>query len=667
VAGALASEDSTLGLLQDDGGMQFTRACATNDRAERELFSREDWNGVWERTIEARRPTLMNQKHPLVRDESVTRSVVVPLIDEDRVVGAIAVSGRDDNYEEKDVRLLEKFAFLLAPLVESFRNPATVFLSEVGEVASLRKQLEEALRERDAVSQSLTQQLSESVETHVDLNNLQAMHADILHNSPTCIFIKDANLRYEFINRTYENIFNLTLADMAGKDDFEIFPKDLALAFRENDEYVFCTGEILQVEELAPHADGLHTYLSTKFPIRDHQGKIRAVGGIAADITDRLRAEQRASSLSRRLTLILDSVADGVLGLDQHGLVTFINPAAERLLGWKEKDLLGKRIDGILCGADHDDTDRTVESPIFAALREGVTFFSDGDHFRRKNGSLFPVDFVGSPIREKERVIGIVISFHDISERLARELAERESEEIRVQIHAVESIQKNLFPRKNPYLPGFDVSGRVYPANLVSGDFFDYATSGNGDLLIVVGDACGHDLSAAVQMVETRALIRAYLDFDLPMLELLQRVNNKLEEDLHGRFVSLFMARIEPESRLMEFIGAGHDAFVLRADGRIEELSSTGLLMGVVRDSDLGSGSITLAPGDIALLATDGIAETVDSKGRMFGRDRVAKVILKNRDASSRSITQELYAAVAKFSGGRRQSDDITAVVVKSL
>jgi len=114
----------------------------------------------------------------------------------------------------------------------------------------------------------------------------------ILDNATAVIFMKDLEGRYLVANNRWIELFSTDQKGPLGLTDKEVFPPELAHAFREADAAVIAAGEPMIMEEVAPHKDGLHTYLSIKFPLRDAAGKINAVGGIATDITDRKRAEE---------------------------------------------------------------------------------------------------------------------------------------------------------------------------------------------------------------------------------------------------------------------------------------------------------------------------------------------------------------------------------------
>lgn len=122
----------------------------------------------------------------------------------------------------------------------------------------------------------------------------------VVNSSSNIIFVKDAEGRYLYVNPEFQKLCHLAPAEVAGKTDYEIFPKEQAAAFRKNDLEVLRSGEPQTFEETALHEDGLHASVVNKFPLRDSKGKIYAICGIVADITERKTAEEHARELSLR-------------------------------------------------------------------------------------------------------------------------------------------------------------------------------------------------------------------------------------------------------------------------------------------------------------------------------------------------------------------------------
>ena len=155
----------------------------------------------------------------------------------------------------------------------------------------------------------------------------------VVDNSPAVIYIKDLEGRYLLVNRRYETLFHVGREEFVGRTDHDLFPPDRAEVLRANDSKVADAGGPLEFEERVPHGGALHTYLSVKFPLHDHDGKAYAVCGISTDITERIRAEAALRETSAVLRSILDNMADAVIMADEHERVLEVNPAAQRLFG----------------------------------------------------------------------------------------------------------------------------------------------------------------------------------------------------------------------------------------------------------------------------------------------------------------------------------------------
>jgi PAS domain S-box-containing protein len=143
----------------------------------------------------------------------------------------------------------------------------------------------------------------------------QLLHA-MVNNTTAVIYVKYADGKYLLINRRFEELFDITMDQIAGHTDHEIFPKDIADAFRANDVAVLKRNTAVEYEEYAPHSDGLHAYISIKFPLHDQNGKPYATCGISTDITERKRLEHSLRAHEQQLRLALTSTEIGTWNWD---------------------------------------------------------------------------------------------------------------------------------------------------------------------------------------------------------------------------------------------------------------------------------------------------------------------------------------------------------------
>ena len=165
------------------------------------------------------------------------------------------------------------------------------------------------------------------------LRRSEQLLQDVADNTTAVIYVKYADGRYLLINRRFEQIFNLTADQIVGHTDHEIFPKDIAEAFRANDVGVLERNTTVEYEEYAPHSDGLHAYISIKFPLCDHTGKPYATCGISTDITERKRIEHRLRTHEEQLRRALTSAEVGTWNWDLQTGRLLWSSQVDRFLG----------------------------------------------------------------------------------------------------------------------------------------------------------------------------------------------------------------------------------------------------------------------------------------------------------------------------------------------
>ncbi|HTL59366.1 MAG TPA: PAS domain S-box protein [Candidatus Limnocylindrales bacterium] len=247
----------------------------------------------------------------------------------------------------------------------------------------------------------------------------------ILENSTTVIFIKSTEGQYLQINQWFTKLFGVTQAQIEGKTDFDIFPPAIAKTFRENDLKVIETGKALEVEEVAPHADGPHNYISVKFPLRRPDGSIYAIAGISTDITERKRNEE----VSQRLAAIVDSSDDAIVGKNLEGIITSWNRGAERIFGYTANEAIGKSIT-LLIPLDR----RDEEVRILDRIRRGERVEHIETVRQRKDGTPIEISLTISPIKDST---GTIIG----ASKIARDITERKRAE-RQQLALYELVSK---------------------------------------------------------------------------------------------------------------------------------------------------------------------------------------------------------------------------------
>jgi PAS domain S-box-containing protein len=233
------------------------------------------------------------------------------------------------------------------------------------------------------------------------------------------IYIKDLAGRYLLVNREYETLFGIANKELIGRTDFDIFPREFAEKFREVDARVVATGQILDVEETAPHPDGPHTYISSKFPLRDDRGQVYGIGGISTDITDGKRAEEALRESQQRLDLALASAEIGTYDWDIPTGRIYWDERTHDIFGL-ERDTFAGSYDAFARIVHEDDVER-VQQAVSESLARSDDFEIDY-RIVWPDGSVRHVTARAAVLRTSEgqpqRMTGVCL---DITQRKAAE------------------------------------------------------------------------------------------------------------------------------------------------------------------------------------------------------------------------------------------------------
>ncbi len=154
---------------------------------------------------------------------------------------------------------------------------------------------------------SLKKENVERLRAEAQLDQSRQQLQAIIDNTTALIYLKDIKGRFIFVNRQFETLFNISKTDVSGKNDYDVFPREMADSIILNDQKVVETNSPLEVEENVPHNDGIHTYISTKFPLFDTFGSLYGICGVSTDISDRKKAEDLLKNYSKKLEQTVES------------------------------------------------------------------------------------------------------------------------------------------------------------------------------------------------------------------------------------------------------------------------------------------------------------------------------------------------------------------------
>jgi sigma-B regulation protein RsbU (phosphoserine phosphatase) len=233
-----------------------------------------------------------------------------------------------------------------------------------------------------------------------------------------------------------------------------------------------------------------------------------------------------------------------------------------------------------------------------------------------------------------------------------------------------EEVQQNLLPRHDPQVAGLDIAGTSIYCDETGGDYYDYFPLPQDRFGILVADASGHGVGAAMHMTTVRAFLHFGIrDYDGPA-KLLSDVNTYVTHDSSrtGRFMSMFFLEIDPKNKTLRWVRAGHEPALVydRAGNTFSELNGKGMVLGVDDAYKFEEYSRQgWHPDDIILIGTDGIHETRNESDQMFGQQRLQEIIQQHAGASAKDINNSVINSVRNFRGKAAQEDDVTLVVIK--
>jgi len=221
--------------------------------------------------------------------------------------------------------------------------------------------------------------------------------------------------------------FGMSIEQMINESLYDLLPAELTASTQTH------LADTIRLQKPVHYEDEWEGKIIDRniLPMFDQKGEITRIAIFSRDVTVRKWVEDVTEQLGRRNELILQAAGEGIYGLDTQGITTFVNPAAARMLGYNQDDLIGKRHHELVHYSKPDGKPYPYqECPIYAAFNDGTVHKNvDDEVFWRKDGTCFPVEYTSTPIIEDDRVLGAVVTFRDITDRKRIEGALFESEE----------------------------------------------------------------------------------------------------------------------------------------------------------------------------------------------------------------------------------------------
>lgn len=273
----------------------------------------------------------------------------------------------------------------------------------------------------------------------------------------------------------------------------------------------------------------------------------------------------------------------------------------------------------------------------------------------------------GLPVTSSDEVGELTRSFNTMTHQLEERIRLKNA------LNLAKEVQQKLLPSRDIHFQGFDIAGRSIYCDETGGDYYDYFDEipGNSSQIgITVGDVVGHGVSAALLMTTARALIRSRISQPGTLSAVVSDVNRLLCQDTKrsGSFMSLFLMLMDPQHRKIRWVRAGHDPALVYHPGQdaFTELKGDGVVLGMTDAWEYEEQVMTGWAGNpLIFLGTDGLWETENPAGDMFGKERLRGLLRRWHEHPAETILNNVIDSLTEFRSGVRQKDDITMVVVK--
>jgi len=399
----------------------------------------------------------------------------------------------------------------------------------------------------------------------------------------------------------------------------------------------------------------------TLLVIRPLDELFQVVVTLAADI---LRADRTAILLRRGSEDDLVPMAVSQTGRGVGEDIVVSRTIARMAIGQRQAILTGD--------AQSDTRFRDQQSVIRERIHSAmcVPLWHDGDVL-----GLIYVDNVAAPLPFADVDLQILTFLAHLAAVKIRETESYEAQQRQEQeLRRAAALQQALLPSEPRDVGSIAIAGSNVASQDVGGDYFDIVDAPSGKLVVGLGDVAGKGMPAALLMSHLSASVKAQIETERPLVEVMRRLNASVYQNLQrgtsggsvNRFITLVLAELNPETGEITYVNGGHNPpFLLRASGTLESLTDGGLLLGIMPEAQYAAGKVRLEPGDLLVLYSDGVTEARNLAEEEYGDDRLIAFLRESQAMRPAEMVASIIQNVRAFSRRERPTDDVTVVVLR--
>jgi sigma-B regulation protein RsbU (phosphoserine phosphatase) len=524
------------------------------------------------------------------------------------------------------------------------------------EINSLKNMRAELQRRYDALAQKFDHECLERDQTEVELSMAQV----IIDESPAILFRREAggDRKLVYVSNNISQLGYKAEKLLSGEMHFReiVYPDDMeALAAEIQELAEKDVEEYTQIYRVLTRDGEVRWVEDQTSVVRDADGNKTHNQGILTDITARKLAEEELRKSEEKFRRIVETAGEGFILMDENLVINDVNEAYCRMLGYHREEILGKTP---LDFASDEFKQFMITNRDNILSKEYRVI--EGESIS-KEGRRVPILIHGNTLRnDKGDIIGNMAFITDMTEH-------------KKALALAGEVQKSLLPQAEPQVQGLDIAGRNISCDEIGGDYFDFLWRQeypDAYFSVIVGDITGHGVDAALLMTAARAFLRMRASQSGSISQIVTEMNRHLSQDVldTGRFMTLFYLTLDPQEDQIGWVRAGHDPAIIYDPARdtFEELKGSGIALGVDESFTYPENHKTgLSEGLIIAVGTDGIWETCNQDGEMFGKERFREIIRQNANSGARDILNAVYDEVNQFATGLKAEDDVTLVIVK--
>jgi sigma-B regulation protein RsbU (phosphoserine phosphatase) len=242
-------------------------------------------------------------------------------------------------------------------------------------------------------------------------------------------------------------------------------------------------------------------------------------------------------------------------------------------------------------------------------------------------------------------------------------------EQMKKELSLASQIQTDFLPKEIPQTENFEITGYNLPCHQVGGDYYDFVPIDSNRIGITIADVSGKGVSASLLMASLRAALQSEVHHEYDLNKMVRKLNNFVHRSSGtNKFITFFFCELDQKTCTLRYINAGHNpVFVMDPKGKVKRLESSGFCLGMFPDAEYSIDEVQLKLGETAVLYTDGITESRNTKNDEFGEERLIGIMKKNIKLSAQDLMDKVKQETESFTRGTEQMDDQTVVVIKRV